>query len=66
MEVSGPLYFQRKNPWIGGRVGPRVGLDMAVKRKFPSPPGLEFVPVFSFIAIRFVPAIRSHEGQRDM
>jgi hypothetical protein len=32
-----PLYFQGKNHWIGGWVGPRAGLNVAVKRKIPSP-----------------------------
>jgi hypothetical protein len=31
--------------WIGGRVGPRVRLDDVDKRKFLTPPGLEFRPL---------------------
>jgi hypothetical protein len=31
--------------WIGGRVGPRAGLDYMEKRKFLTLPGLELRPI---------------------
>jgi hypothetical protein len=45
MKLSGQLHDlaalpPEKNPgthWIGGRVGPTVGLDAVVKRKIPTP-----------------------------
>jgi hypothetical protein len=54
MEVSGQLHalavlLPGKCPpvplWIGGWLDPRVSLDDVEKRKFVTPPGLEFRPL---------------------
>jgi hypothetical protein len=55
MEESGQLHAQvalppMKSPsahWIGGRVGPRAGLDDVEKRKFLTLPGLKPQPSIS-------------------
>jgi hypothetical protein len=38
-------------PWIGGWVGSRTVLEAAVKRKFPAPPGIEFIIIIIIIII---------------
>jgi hypothetical protein len=46
--MSGQLHPRERAPgthWIGGWVGPRVGLDDVKNRKFLTLPGLEFRPI---------------------
>jgi hypothetical protein len=49
MEVSGELHAPaalppEKEHWIGGRMGPRVGLDAVAKRKILTLPVIELGP----------------------